>query len=60
MAVLYQKFLKTESPGTPGFLAVLVFMPLRLHALIIFMLGHFFAAFFLDGSHFFLLELFRL
>jgi hypothetical protein len=26
-------------------------MPLRLHALVVFVLGHFFAAFLLDGTH---------
>jgi hypothetical protein len=30
-------------------------MPLRLHALVVFMLGHFFAAFLLDGTHGYLL-----
>ena len=29
-----------------------VLVPLRLHALVVFMLRHFFAAFLLDGTHF--------
>ena len=31
--------------------SLLVLVPLRLHALVVFMLRHFFAAFLLDGTH---------
>jgi hypothetical protein len=31
---------------------LLVLVPLRLHALVVFVLRHFFAAFLLDGTHF--------
>jgi hypothetical protein len=40
-----------QSAFSFGFKSLLVFVPLRFHALVVFMLRHFFAAFFLDGTH---------
>jgi hypothetical protein len=53
-------FNKAKGPVETGPYCLFVFMALSLHTLVVFMLGHFFAAFFLDGTHFFSPWLLRL